>query len=197
MKKNESHIMFKNKYLTILLLSVFLFSCGQRGNNQQTVTAVDYNLLVAARIQELTEENNLSTLQNQKVFWGNDTVNTYMLSDFAAQQILFFYFSNNTCPPCIEQSVKTISNHIPDYTTNSKVIFISPDCMPRFRENQYGKRVLGLVNEKLGLKLEEEYVPFFFTLNKDMEINDLHVVNKNDFSRTSEYLRKLTPKLQL
>ena len=184
--------MLKNKYWIILLLPVFLISCDQRGKK---VPAVDYNLLIAAKIQELTEDNDQAMLQDQKVHWGNDTVNLYMLSDFAAQQILFFYFSEHTCSPCIEQSINIISKYIPDYLTTNQVIFMSPDCMPRFRENYYGKRLLGLENKEIGIQLEKENVPFFFTISEGMKINDLHIVNKNDFDKTSEYLRDLTSKL--
>ena len=186
--------MLKNRHLIMLLFPVFLFSCGQIGGNKKSLTE-DYNLQIAARIQELTEENNQSVLKNQKVYWGNDTANTYMLSDFSARQILFFYFSDNTCSPCVEESIKIISMYISDYMTNNHVIFISPDCMPRFRDNCYGKRLLGLENKELGIQLEKEFVPFFFTINEDLKINDLHIVNKNDFDKTSEYLKNLTSKL--
>ena len=184
--------MLKNRYWIILLLPVFLISCNQRGKK---VPAVDYNLLVATRIQELTKENDMAMLQDQKVFWGNDTMNVYMLSDFVAQQILFFYFSEHTCSPCVEQSIEIISRYIPDYLVTNQVIFMSPDCMPRFRENRYGKRLLGLENKELGIQLEEENVPFFFTISEGMKINDLHIVNKNDFEKTSEYLKHLISKL--
>jgi len=184
--------MLEKRCWIILLFPVFILSCNLRGNK-----TVDYNLLVAAKIQELTEENNLSMLQNQKVHWGNDTSNIYMLSDFATQQILFFYFSNNTCSPCVEQSINIISKYMPDYLTTNQVTFISPDCMPRFRENTYGKRLLVLENQKLGIQLEEENVPFFFTINEEMKINDLHIVNKVDFDKTSEYLKYLTSKFDV
>ena len=184
--------MFKNKYCIILVFPVFLISCGQRGKKNSTV---DYNLLIAARIQGLTNDNDRAMLQDQKVYWGNDTVNIYMLSDFAAQQILFFYFSDNTCSPCVEQSINIVSKYIPDYLTTNQVIFISPNCTPRFRENRYEKRLLGLENKKLSIQLEEENVPFFFTISEEMKINYLHIVNKNDFEKTSEYLKRLTSKL--
>ena len=183
--------MLKKRYWIMLLFPVFLFSCGQRGNK---LTA-DFYLQISERIQELTKENDQARLQDQKVYWGNDTINVYMLSDFAAKQILFFYFYDNTCSPCVEQSVNIISKYIPDYLTTNQVIFISPDCMPRFRDNCYGKRLLVLENKELGIQLEEEFVPFFFTINEEMKINDLHIVNKNDFDKTSEYLKQLTSKL--
>ena len=186
--------MLKNRYWLLLLFTVFLISCNQRRNNK--IPTVDYNLLIAARIQEITEDNDHATLQDQKVYWGNDTVNIYMLSDFVAQQILFFYFSENTCSPCVEQSINIISKYIPDYLTTNQVVFMSPDCIPRFRENRYGKRLLGLENKELGIQLEEESVPFFFTINGEMKINDLHIVNKNDFEKTSEYLNYLTSKFK-
>jgi hypothetical protein len=173
----------------ILLFPLLLFSCKQPGN--KGISDAEYYRLVAEKIQDLTDSNDGVILQDQKVYWGNDTVNSQMLSEYATQKILFFYFSYNTCSPCIERSVEYISEFVPDYLNNEKVIFLSPDYMPRFRENCYGKRLLGLENDKLGIQLEEEEVPFFFILSADMKINNLHIVNKNDFNKTSAYLKKI------
>lgn len=186
--------MSSKRFWIILLVPFFLFTCNQKGKKKEDQYIVDYNRQVVIKIQKLTNDNDQAILQDQNVYWGNDSINVQMLSDYVAQTI-FFYFSYNTCPPCIEQSIERLSQFIPDYQENDKVVFISPDYLPRLRDDCYGKRLLGLKNKRLGIPLEEENVPFFFTISKDMKINNLHIVNKTNFNYTTEYLKDLVFKL--
>ncbi len=185
-----------NNINAICLFSFLLFACHERANNQKKLPLDDFNHLIAEKIDNLTKENNQTILRDQRTYFGNDTVHYHMLSEYITQNILFFYFSENTCNPCIEQSIEYISQFIPDYSNNSKVIFLSPDYMPRFRDNCYGKRLLGLENKKMGISVEEENIPFFFTLSEDLRISNLHIVNKNDFAKTATYLKNIQSNLK-
>jgi hypothetical protein len=179
------------KYLFLLLFfAVSCFECGNRRENPEK----DYIRLVAEKIDDLTQKNNHTALVAQQVFWGNDTSKYRTLDEFTGQT-LFFFFSDNTCSPCIDHTVELIGEVFPDYLENDRVVFMSPDYPARFRENCHGKKLLGVKNGKLGLPLEGENVPFLFTLNGDLQVCDLHIVNKNDFDKTSEYLKNIAKKL--
>ena len=74
-----------------------------------------------------------------------------------------------------------------EYDGNGSVVFISPDTPKRF-SGQYDKELLILQNRGMDCPLETEDVPFFFTLDNDMKIRNLHIVNKGNFERTDRFL---------
>jgi len=177
----------KSNYLLVVFIFC-LFSCTKRQNVEQTVS---YEELAAQKIESLRENNEGLKISDQEIYWGNDTLNSFLLSDFARQERLYFYISYNTCSPCIQECVDILERNFPDFLDKESIVFVSPDYLPRFRDNCYGKRLLGLKNESLGIPLEEESVPFFFVLDGELKIKDLHVVNKNDFKKTQDYIKKV------
>jgi hypothetical protein len=163
----------------------------EKQSRQHVDTYGDYSRMVGLKIKKLEEENRGLKVENREVYFGNDTLNRMPLSEFGKTPRLCLYFSYNTCPPCIQECVDMLERCIPNYLESENVVFISPDYLPRFRDNCYGKRLLGFRSEALGIPLEKEEVPFFFVLDKDMRINRLHVVNKTDFARTGTYLKEI------
>ena len=177
----------------ILILWCFIACTSEKKQTQNLGTQAirDYQEQVEQKIIELEKASQNLVLGDQGVYWGNDSLDFVMLSEFVKEQKMYFYFSYNTCSPCVQECVNMLERYMPDYLENENIVFLSPDYLPRFRENCYGKRLLGLRNEELGIPLEKEEVPFFFTLDKDLTIKNLHVVNKNDFKRTGAYLKKM------
>ena len=176
----------KSFYLFVLFI-LCLSSCAKKQSEEQS--SESYEELAAQKIESLRENNEGLELSDQEIYWGNDSLNCFPLSDFARQERLYFYFSYNTCSPCIQECVNILERYLPDYIDSETVVFLSPDYLPRFRDNCYGKRLLGLKNESLGIPLEEEFVPFFFVLDGELKIKDLHVVNKNEFGKTQDYIK--------
>ena len=194
-KKSFSTFNFQLSIKLLLVSILVLCSCKQNKNQNKLVSA-NYEALVLNTIEVLTIDNSSLKIKDQKVFWGNDSINYTMLSEISANK-LFFYFSEQTCTPCIEQTVELIAQHFPDYLKdNDEVVFISPDCIKRFRENCYGKKLLVFEDTVIDIPLEEENIPFIFTLSKDMRISNLHIVNKNDFKITADYLKKMSTSLR-
>lgn len=182
----------KNKCITICRLSILiilLFSCkkGQTENNRNAL--IEYEEQVKIKIDKITSENINKRVDIQEFYWGLDSLNKFNIKTLIDQHKFFFYFSYQTCSPCIQQTVEYIKEIYPDYENDDRIIFISPDYPVRFRRNCYGKKLLTLSNGELGIPLETENVPFIFTLNSDLVIEKLHIVNKNDFAKTSEFLK--------
>lgn len=117
------------------------------------------------------------------------------LKNAASKKTLFFYFSENTCAPCIEETIEILKMIFPSYTSNERILFISPKYPIRFRDNFYGKKLTTLKAGVLGIPLENTEAPFFFVLNDKLEIESIHVVNKTKFYKTEEYLQKMSEKL--
>ena len=151
----------------------------------------DYLQLIDNKINSLRESHLNLVLDNQTVHLGIDSLNQMELKQIAADHLFFFYFSNQTCSPCIEQTVNYIKEVFPDYEKEDRIYFIAPDYPAQFRRNCYGKQLLTLSTGALGIPLEAENVPFLFTLSDELAIEKMHVVNKNDFIKTLEFLKTI------
>jgi hypothetical protein len=180
------------KYILLCLLLVFIVvGCRNKNTEQNIEVQYDYHKLVEEKISRLTSENLNKQLDNQLVYFGVDSLKKTDLTQITKNHLFFFYFSNRTCSPCIQQTVDFIKEVFPDYETNSRIIFISPDYPVRFRRNCYGKKLLVLETEQIGIPLEQENLPFIFTLNEALVINNLHIVNKEDFEKTKQFLEQI------
>ena len=130
-----------------------------------------------------------SSINDQPVYYGSDSQDVVFLSSLPLEDILFFYFSEQTCIPCINMTIDALNKHFTDYVNDENIIFISPDFPARLRDDCYGKRLLSLHLGKIGLSLEDMNVPFFFTINGDMEVSSVHIVIKENMDRTSAFLK--------
>ena len=175
------------RYLILLYICIFvLVSCS----NRKRQTPIDeYMKSVFEYIGSLEEQTQGASINDQPVYYGNDSLTATFLSSLPLEDILFFYFSEQTCIPCINMTIDALNEHFTDYTTNENIIFISPDFPARLRDDCYGKRLLSLHLGSIGLSLEEMNVPFFFTVNRDMEVSSIHVVIKENMDRTSAFLK--------
>lgn len=175
--------------LTIVLL-ILLFKQLVKTNSEETFIE-KHKELVVNKVTELENENLGYLIKNQLVFFGDDSLNVFEIKNIKNNDQIFFYFSYNTCPPCLNYTIDLLKKFIHSYEKDDSIIFISPDYPKRFRNDCFGKKLLNLQLNKLGLPLEKENVPFFFKINKDMQIVSLNIVIKEDFERTEKYLQSL------
>lgn len=186
------------KYIIVGVLCIFILainSCSSKKSDKLTFED-NYEQILESKIITLEKENINSKLRNQCLFIGNDSLNKKTLKNFTTQKKLFFYFSENTCTPCIDETIEIIEKVFPSYIHNERIVFISPDYPERFREDFHKKKLLTLEHHKLGIPLEITEVPFFFVLNNKLEIESIHIINKTKFFKTEEYLRKISQKLE-
>ncbi|MDR1372767.1 MAG: hypothetical protein LBJ17_06570 [Dysgonamonadaceae bacterium] len=186
------------KQILLLFFCSLAFSCTNSEKKERLAiqkAMKEYETLVAQKVQDIENKSSGQKVDEQMVFFGNDSLRIVSLKQLIEEKSpLFFYFSESTCSPCIEKCVMIMKAYIPDYSSNKILVFVSPDYLSRFRENCYGKRLLNLSNGKLGIPVENEMVPFFFTLGDDMKIENLHVVNKENFGQTEKYIKSITKK---
>ena len=130
-----------------------------------------------------------TSIDNTKVYWGRDSLNTFDLSQVTSKPRLIFCFSTNTCTPCIETAIELTKEIFPDYLENENLI-ITGDYPMRLRNNCYGKKML----TGIALPLNEIEVPFFFILDKNMNLSFLHLFNKGDSHYTKLYLEEIRKK---
>ncbi len=177
-----------------LVFFLFLFSCRNNEKSQiyldNEKRLMDFEQSVIDKIDSLTKNNLNSQVNNQRVYFGLDSLNTFNIKQLTGHHKFFLYFSVEACPPCIQETIERIKEAFPDYKKDDEIIFISPDYPKRFRINCHGKKLLTLEN-RLGIGLEQENAPFLFTLNSDLRMEKIHIVNKNDFQKLTDFLEEL------
>ncbi|MDR2569283.1 MAG: hypothetical protein LBD23_03155 [Oscillospiraceae bacterium] len=174
----------------IIILSAFCCKFNERNRNlsEKTILPSDFIQVILRQTATIEQESNGLVIENQIVFWGNDSLICSTLDQLASEEMLFFYTSQNVCPPCLMITIELLETYFPDYKNNNNIVFISPDWATRLRNDCYGKRLLTLQNGLLGLAIEKEGLPFFFRLSRDLRISSVHLVAKVDFERTRTYL---------
>ncbi len=165
---------------------MIFYSCS--GNLQRERKDGSIENLIRNAISEIENRNIEQQIINSDAFWGTDSTKHTTLSELTLSPKLFFYFTSNTCTPCIDQSVEIIKDVFPNYKKNENIIFVSPDYPLRYSNNCYGKKLLKLENNNFGLSINDDNQPPYFIVVKNMKVKSIHVVNKMDFDRTREYL---------
>ena len=161
----------------------------------QSISPPGYIQLILNQVTILEQEASGWVVNNQGAYWGNDSLNGFPLNQLAADDRLYFYFSQNVCPPCMITTIELIKQYFPDYDHNDAVVFLSRDWPHRLRNNCYGKRLLTLQKGTLGIFNED--IPFFFKLSPEMKLTSIHIITKADFERTETYLKELSSLLTL
>jgi len=186
--KNIGHILIGSA-----LLLLFLTSCFNK--DKYTEAEFDLEKYISNEIQKLERENNNQTLNNQKVYIGYDSLRKIDLIDFISDKKLIFYFSKNTCSPCIDTCLEIIKEIFPNYKNDEKIVFISPDYPSRFKENCFGKKLLTLENTYLGLEVEKKELPFFLILNSNLQVEKRSILQTRIFSGKPKDIFKKYSKL--
>ncbi|MDR1742912.1 MAG: hypothetical protein LBR48_03720 [Dysgonamonadaceae bacterium] len=183
------------KYGCLLLLFTVIFGC--RKDVKKENEHIDYqqidDIFVRNKlaIEKLTLANLNREIISQKVYFGKDSLHLFSMKKLVKKHRFFFYFSEKTCASCIYNTVDCIKEVFPDYEQDDKIIFIAPGYPARMKENTFGKRLLTLTKGKLGIALEEKLVPFLFTVDENLKLKTLHIVNSKDFTETMQYLNTI------
>ena len=191
MSREKNATLFLMVAAILLMIAAGVFATQRLLRSKQQIPQPDYTQLYLNHIANLEATIEGQLLNNQWAFWGNDSLNGFPLEQLATEERLYFYFSQNVCPPCIMQTVDLLKRYFPHYETDDRIIFISPDWPFRLRSDCYGKKLLTLQRGRLEITLEVEDVPFFFKLTPKLELTSLHIVTKEDFVRTEAFLKEL------
>lgn len=125
---------------------------------------------------------------NPYFYIGKDTTNIVNITDLIKKKKLCFFFSSNTCPPCLDNVLKLIDKIFPGYKKRDDIIFISNDLELRFRESYYGKPIFRNNNKELGALFEKSEMPTFFILDNDLQAKCVFIVDKMTPEYIEDYL---------
>jgi hypothetical protein len=101
------------------------------------------------------------------VFIDSDKSGTPIrLSDRFGDGCLVFRFFGETCNVCIEDVITKMRHTFPDYPDNDKIILLGSNINSRLTDGYYGKNVLSIGYESLGLPAEEYSIPCLFYVDQ-------------------------------
>ena len=84
------------------------------------------------------------------------------LKDKLDDGCLVFRFYGESCNICVDDIISNLKNAFPDYSTNNRLLLLGSNLNQRVLVKYYGKEVLLISNEGIGLPAEEYNLPLLF-----------------------------------
>lgn len=111
--------------------------------------------------------------------------------DLSGKNVLVFYFSIETCQPCLEKICDEIERIFPDYSINENIIFFSIDLENRLRKNFLGKQITTSLKKDKQLSFDKYYTPALFILDSNNIIHNIFIPDKDNTNALINYLKKI------
>jgi len=176
-------------FLSILIaINIFLISLKP---NQETPQNEKKKEMIYRLSSETMVENNFCKLNNIVGYWGTKVENKLYLKDIIKEDCLVLLLSGNMCNVCIDFAIDKVQKIFPDYSKNEKIILLSYNMNSRLKDNYYGKKIFSYSYGELGLKIEKYHEPYYFILNKEMDVKMFFIPDKLYPELTEKYLKKV------
>ncbi len=120
---------------------------------------------------EASLENDMYPLNDCNLYIGIDSTQIYDLNELIYDNTLVFRFSGYSCDACINFIVDKLKYHFTDFSSNNRIILMSSELNPKFKQNFYGKSTINFLDNNLGMPIEQKKVPYLFVVNKNKEAN--------------------------
>lgn len=181
----------KISHIVIILLCIniglFVFNMIQKSHYHGD-NLYDYFYAITRKKSEIMAKNELQPI-NPLFYIGKDTTHAINISNNISTNILCYYFSSQTCPPCLDHIYELIKKIFPDYMSRNDIIFISNDLEFRLRDDFYHKKIFWNNNKKLNMPLEKAGIPTFFILDKDLQAKCVFLADKMTPEYIEDYLK--------
>jgi len=177
----------------ILYRKRYRLPTAQKVEIEKQFTRKSYDHLI--RLMNFSLENHHFPVENPQVFFGNDSITKYRLSDLVEDGALIFSFSHDMCEICVDFAIEKLKEHFKDYPSISKVILLPISLQSRLKEGFYGKQTVSYVK---GEPLVFEDVlkhPCFFILDGDLITDMVFIPEKSFPEMTDMYLEKVKSRL--
>lgn len=110
---------------------------------------------------------------------------------------LVLTFSRYACSACIKKEIKILSNFKSKFDTNEVIILTDFEnareliIFVKMNEINYS---MYIIDELFGIKADEERLPYYFVLDKDMCMKDLFIAPQYNSQMTFNYLQTISGK---
>lgn len=167
------------------LFCYYMFFCNK--SSHSTNIYADY--LYYMREQSLLLENKYEGLNFPAYLKCGKDTSLIDISTIITSPTLVFYFSGQTCPPCLEAIKDSIKIIFPDYQNNANIIFMSNNLEKALYNNYLGKKIMRFQNKQDTLFSDGSIFPIFFILDTNLKIQHLFLIDKQTPKLTSYYLK--------
>ena len=160
MKKILYVVLFMS-IITIILLGYSIFQSGNESNKSDTFNEGD--IIKDLFLQSIL---NCEVELNDIYINDNESGTLIRLFDKFEDGCLVFRFYGETCSICIDDVIANLRITFPDYTENGRILLVGSNINSRLLDGYYGKRVLSVGYESLGLPSEEYSFPSLFYVDQ-------------------------------
>lgn len=188
-------------YLIIVILGVFnIIFVGQQiiGKNTGIIDekpARIENDKLKSVIDVMVENQNIQL--NEKQIIIDEKFDTLFLSQLIDSPKLIFFFNEYSCMPCVNEAIVILNRKIKEVGKENIVIlsyYNQPRDMYLFsRVNKLDIPICNLTS-KLNVPTATTDIPFFFTTNKDLKVNNLLLIDPSLPELVENYISILVKK---
>ena len=200
MKINSNYILLGLAVITVVCQSAIIWNLKADKKNNDT----SYNTLLKVESEKKAValqyylENDAFKLNDPKVYYGNDTSNTFHFFDSKMSgERLVFRFSGLFCDKCVNNLISSLKKAFPEFERNHRIILMSSDINPRIKESYYGKKTLSYVTDDMGLPYESTSAPFFFVVGDDRIAKAIFFPEDSQPEITEKYLRLIGSRFKI
>lgn len=143
----------------IINTSIFLFRKKDNINPQLTFLYWDEKQISQIKAQDEYK------LWDPPFYYGTDSTTIYSFQEQFDTPVLIFYFSIESCQPCLDLIVNTLRDSLPDYITNKNILIYSDDLEWRLRNSFFDKKVINIKSNIQPLAFIKKKIPTLFLLD--------------------------------
>jgi hypothetical protein len=126
-------------------------------------------------------------LDNTYIYWGSDKNTLISVRSITDRPKLVLGLNQDMCSPCVLEVLEALKEFFPDYEANQNIIYIA-DIEQRFKDDYFNKKVVSFHN-KDDFPLYGIGMPYFFIMDKDLDVKMLFITDKTSPELTKEYLK--------
>jgi len=174
--------------LSVAILSIELISIlpgNETEDNEETAAGMLIKSLMISGIH-----NSEIKLRDTYINPGRSDVPRRLLS-LVEGKCLVYRFSGAECNLCIDHVIASLREVFHDYESNDRIMLVGSNLNRRVLQGYYGKDVLYLKGDRLGLPAEEYNMPCLFILDEKGKSELAFIPEKSFPEMTLAYLKDI------
>ena len=159
--KNLLYLILFLTFITVILLGFLIF---QSNRSPKDPEIFDESIIIKDLFMQSILNSEVTL--NDIYISGNESGTLLRLYDKFEDGCLVFRFYGETCSVCIDDVITNLKITFPDYNQNRRILLVGSNINSRLQDGYYGKKVLQVGYESLGLPSEEYSLPCLFYVDQ-------------------------------
>jgi len=140
-------------------------------------------------INVMVENQNVLINKNQNII--NETFDTLSFFELINSPKLIFYFNEYSCMPCVEELIQLLNTKVESFGKDNIIILSHYEQLRNmYIFSHINKLKIPIYNltEPLKIPIASKNIPFLFTIDQKLAINNLFLVDKSLYEHTRRYI---------